>query len=113
MVMTAEEKIIEQLPGDLRKVAEIIGIEPTLKLAREFRGIWIYVHSLDHLEREIRNNNIKAEFDRITAKGAVTATAAVERFAIKYALTTRQICNILKNEPDEPATTPLLDLIKN
>ena len=110
--MKPEDKIIAQLPGDLRRIAEVLRehfpdapyIEITLRIAKEFRGTYIRVHSLDDLEREIRNADIRA---------AYSDGKRVPALAIKHRLTERQIWNILGSEPDAPAPAPLLSLIKN
>lgn len=110
--MNADEKIIEQLPGDLRRLAEVLRehfpdapyVAITLRIAKEFRGTYIRVHSLDDLEHEIRNAEIRDGY---------SSGKRVPALAIKYHLTERQIWNILGTEPDDPAPAPLLSLIKN
>ncbi len=110
--MISDDDIIARLPGDLKRIAEIIGVKPTLKLARELRSIWVYIHSVDDLEREIRDKQIREEFDLLTTTKGLTARAAVDRLAIKHALSTRWVWTILGREPEEPTPLPLLDLLK-
>ena len=106
-----DDHIIEQLPGDLRKMAEVLReyfpdapyIAIVLRIAKVFRGTYIRVHSLDDLEREIRNAEIRTEY----ADGK-----RVPALAIKHRLTERQIWNILGTEPDAPAPAPLLDMVQ-
>jgi len=110
--VNSTEDIINQLPGDLRHLAEVLRehfpdapyIAIVLRIAKEFRGTYIRVHSLDDLEREIRNTEIRAEY---------TSGKKAPQLAIKFRLTERHIWNILGTEPDAPAPAPLLSLIKN
>jgi Mor family transcriptional regulator len=102
--MKSEDKIIEQLPGDLRRIAEVIGVDCTLKIAKAFRGTYLYIHSLDDLLREIRNKSIREDY---TAE-----RLEVSRLAVKHGLTERQIWNILGSEPPSTTTPSLLDLLK-
>ena len=98
-----DDNIIEQLPGDIRKIAEVVGVEPALKLAKAFRGTYLYIHNLDDILREIRNKEIRKSYN----KGR-----KVRDLAIKHRLTERQILNILGTEPEEETLLPLLSLIK-
>lgn len=100
------EEIIEQLPGDIRRIAEVVGVEIALKIAKEFRGTYLYIHSLDDLLREIRNKRIREEY------GKDRSPRKVSRLAIKNGLTERQIWNILGEEPEEETHPSLLSLIK-
>lgn len=97
------ENIIEQLPGDIRRIAEVIGVEAALALAKEFRGTYLYIHNLDDLFREIRNKDIRK---------AYTSGKPVRSLAIKHRLTERQIWNILGNEPETETSPSLLNLLK-
>ena len=101
--MKSDVNIIEQLPGDLRRIAEVIGIEPTLDLAKAFRGTYLYIHNLDDMLREIRNEDIRKSYSKGTK---------VTDLAIKHRLTERQIWNILGMEPDEVTPPSLLNLLK-
>ncbi len=100
---TNHEDIINQLPGDLRRIAEILDVESALKLEEVFGGTYLYVHKLDHLRRDIRNKRIREEYGN---------KARVQNIAIRHRLTERQIWNILGVEPEEAPSLPLLDLLK-
>lgn len=93
-----EKDLIEKLPGDLRAIAEDIGLEATLKLARRFRSCWVYVHSLDDIEREIRDDKIRTQYD---------AGQKIRDIALQHGLGERQIWNILGKLPEDPAPLPL------
>ncbi|MDP3012686.1 MAG: Mor transcription activator family protein [Candidatus Subteraquimicrobiales bacterium] len=102
--MKNAEKFIDQLPGDLRRIAEVIGVKPTLDLAKAFRGTYLYVHNLDDILREIRNEEIREEYTAGKTK--------VNTLAIKHQLTERQIWNILGEEPEGDTHPFLLNLLK-
>jgi Mor family transcriptional regulator len=84
----ADEDIpsIEELPGDLPEIAEIIGVPQTLKLANRFRGSSVYFHTMDNILRQHRNKAIRKEYD-----DGVT----VPKIARKYRLSVRNIWLIL------------------
>lgn len=88
--MSVEEIVndvsIEELPGELRSIAEIIGVENTIKLAMSFRGCSIYIRNVDNILRVKRNNKIRDEYDN---------GKSVLSLARKYCLSTRQIQSIL------------------
>jgi Mor family transcriptional regulator len=106
-----DSEIIEQLPGDLRRIAEVIHqyfpatpyIEITLRLAKEFRCVKLHMHTTDHFWREIRDKKIRSDYDR----GEKT-----RELALKYRLTERHIFNILGMEPESATAPSLLDLLK-
>lgn len=97
-----DEEVLNKLPGDLRRLAEIVGLEHTFALVEEFGGTYINIPKCDALVREIRNKQIRAEYD---------AGGDVRRLAIKYRLTDRQIKNILA-EADEVIPLPLFNFLK-
>lgn len=54
---------IDDLQGDQRELAELIGLETYLKLVRIIGGSSIYIAKGDKLEAIIRNRKICEEFD--------------------------------------------------
>lgn len=90
----------EQLPGELRNVAEIIAraiiaerpdlaevadllaARATFAVADEYRGTAIYCHNLGRWERQYRAGLIIEEFDRRTTAGE-TATKVVKELALR------------------------------
>lgn len=91
---------IEELPGDLRLIAEVIGVEPTLRLARAFGGTPLYIIKIDRYENRLRNKQIREEFDRRTGQGE-SATKVVTDISRRPGLPCiRQLWNIV-NAPDE------------
>jgi Mor family transcriptional regulator len=93
------EPDIIDLPGDLRLIAEVIGVEATMKLAQAFGGTPLYIVKIDAFARRLRNKAFREEFDRRTATGE-TATAVVRDIARRRDLCERQLWNIV-NAPDE------------
>ena len=94
---------IERLPGDLKEVAELIGLELTLALVERFGGAYIRVPRCEGLMREIRDNGIRALYD---AGGCTIRTLAV-----RFHLTDRRISDIL-NSDNAKVPQPLLKLLK-
>lgn len=94
----SENKILEKLPGDLRRIAELAGLDATLKIVKEFGGAYLYIPKLDGLFREVRDASIREEFD----KGK-----SVRELARKHDLTDRQIYNILGVQPEDDKTFSL------
>lgn len=90
---------ITELPGDLRLIAEVIGVAATMKLAQAFGGTPLYIVKIDAFIRRVRDKAFREEFDRRTAKGE-TATAVVRDMARRRDLCERQVWNIV-NAPDE------------
>lgn len=97
------EASIERLPGDLREVAEIIGLDKTLALVERFGGAYIRVPRCEGLLREIRDNSIRALYDA----GGCT----VRSLAVRFRLTDRRISDILNNT-NSKIPQPLLTLLK-
>jgi len=61
----------EELPGDLARLAELVdqavpgrGVEVTLRIARAFRGTYIYCHNIDALLRKPRDRWIREQYAR-------------------------------------------------
>jgi Mor family transcriptional regulator len=88
-----EEGLLEFLPGDLRRIAEVAGLEAALKIARAFRGTCIYVSGLDEIRKQIRDERIRQDYD---------AGRPVKMISIKYGLTERGVWKILKKPGQKP-----------
>lgn len=93
-----EAKIRSRLTGDLGIVADLIGVGNALKLHRRFSGTFLRVNAMPEIEREIRDEQIRADFDK--------GMCGVD-LARKYHLTDRQIWNILGRPPKDPGILPL------
>lgn len=89
--MEPEEELIETLPGDLRRIARVAGLEAALKISRAFRGRYLYVQGLDELQRQARDDRIRADYD---------SGVPVRKISSKFGLTTRAVRKIL-SRPSE------------
>ncbi len=95
------DDVIDKLPGDLREVAEIIGVDNTLALVGRFGGTYIRVPKCEGLVRSIRDNKIRKLYD--------SDRHDVRALAVKFRLTDRTISEILKGS-EEVIPQPLLSL---
>lgn len=84
---------IEQLDGDVRTVAELIGIGNTVKLAQHFDGLPLRLYGWKRWTRTWRNNCIRRDYDNGNNSG--------KELARKYGLQERQIWKILGQADDE------------
>jgi Mor family transcriptional regulator len=82
----AVAEVLRQLPGDLRRVAEVLGLEAAVKLSKAFRGTYLYVHGLSNLRRLVRDEEIRRAYDQ---------GVKVKALALRYGLTERHIRRIL------------------
>lgn len=84
---------LDELTGDLRIVAEVVGVAKALELAQRFHGVPIRVWNAKKFIRRYRNRCLRRDYDR----GGISGI----KLAQKYRLTERQIWNILGSpEPD-------------
>lgn len=90
---------IDELPGDLRQVAEVVGVEKTMELAQEFRGTAIYFHNIDKFLVRHRDNCIRKDFDKLLSEGK-TARRTADELGRKYRLSARWIFEI-SARPDD------------
>ena len=90
-----DDAILKRLGGDFKRVAEIIGVDNALRLSNEFGGLWISIPKLDDMRREVRNTEIRRQYD-----AAADKTSAVRDLARQHNLTGRQIYNILGIQPE-------------
>ncbi|WP_104565830.1 Mor transcription activator family protein [Ralstonia mannitolilytica] len=88
-------------------VADVIGSEAAQQLVQKFGGQELYLANCAEALRELRNREIRAEFDRLTQIERMAAMRAVALMAPRYRKSDRQIWRIL-NETDRngPAASP-------
>lgn len=98
-----DERVIQYLSGDLKRIAEVAGIEAALKIAHAFRGAYIYISGLDKLMRLARDEKIRDEYDQ---------GVSVRRLALKYQITERGIRKIL-GKPSSEIDIDLYALLRN
>jgi|GEM_PF-1513482 len=99
----ANREIIEMLPGDLRRIAEVAGAEAAVRLARAFRGTFLYVPGLDEIIRRARDASIRRDY----AQGE-----SARGLSRRHRLSERQIRNILKTSDGETLPEALLRLVE-
>lgn len=78
---------IDELPGVLKEIARVIGVDNAVKLSREFSGGHLYIPSISRLEIKERDRQMRKEYDQ----GGIT----VAKLARKYRVSERTACSIL------------------
>ncbi len=98
LIMSIDRIALEQLDGEQREIAELIGIESYKKLVRYFGGGQIYVCKADTLMKISRNAEICGRFNGYNYR----------ELALEYNLSTKTIreitaekLKIIKNMPLE------------
>ena len=84
-----EETTLEDISESYRPVVDIIGIEKFIELSEYAKGDELYFPKTENIIAPARNRRIKKEWNGYNSK----------ELAEKYNLTTKQIGNILKDEP--------------
>lgn len=84
-----QETRLEDIPERYQEVVRIIGVEKFAELGEYARGDEIYFPKPETIIAPARNRRIKKEYNGYNSR----------ELAEKYDLTTRQIENILKDEP--------------
>lgn len=84
-----EETTMEDISESYRPVAGIIGIEKFIELGEYAKGDELYFPKPENILAPARNRRIKREWNGYNLK----------ELAERYNLTTKQIGNILKDEP--------------
>lgn len=95
------ETTIEDIGENYRPIVEIIGLEAFVELSGYAKGDEIYIPKVENIVAPARNRRIRKEYDGYNIKD----------LAEKYGLTTKQIANILKDEP-YPGQINLFDLLE-
>lgn len=78
---------IDELPGVLKEIALVIGVDNAVKLSREFSGSHLYIPSISRLEMKERDRQMRTEYDQ----GDITAA----KLARKYRVSERTAWSIL------------------
>lgn len=79
---------ITELPGDVGRIAEVVGIDAAIAIARHFAGNFLYISGLKILDRAARDDAIRQAYD------AGVSVAALSR---KHELTARRVRDILNS----------------
>lgn len=83
------ETTLDDISESYREVVAIVGIDKFIELSDYARGDELYFPKVENIIAPARNRRIKKEYNGYNTK----------ELADKYNLTTKQIGNILKDEP--------------
>ena len=83
------ETKIDDISESYRPVVEIIGVDKFIELSDYAKGDELYFPKIENIIAPARNRRIKKEWNGYNLK----------QLAEKYNLTTKQISNIIKDEP--------------
>ncbi len=97
-----EDPINRYLPGELRRIAQVAGLEAAVRISSAFGGNVIYVPALDELRKLARDEKIRMGF-----RSGGTARELSDRFG----LSERSIWRVL-NRPVPRLKEELLGLIE-
>lgn len=88
------EKIVsfDQLSGDQRELAEIVGLEAYRKLVVNYGGMHIYVCKSETVLRDLRNAEICNDFNGFNYR----------KLAKKYDLSEKTVREIVSGKKEEP-----------
>lgn len=88
--MTGIENLtIDDLPEKYRRIAEIIGVEKLLVLAKEFGGDELYIPQIETLIKDWRDKRIRQEYNGANA----------DELARKYELSVRWVRALCSDLP--------------
>lgn len=99
------QAVLDKLPGDLRELAELIGVEPMMLVVERWGGGYINIPKCEDIKREIKIAEAQALYDA----GGIT----IRDLARKFDVTDRTMKTWLKLEAEEEMPLPLLELMKN
>lgn len=88
---------LENLDEEQKVLAELIGLEAFKNLVRAFNGTSIYIPKVESLEKAVRDEMIREEFDGGNTK----------ELALKYGLTEVWIRNIVLDKAKEIKARPI------
>ncbi len=78
---------IDELPGALKDLANVVGVANAVKISREFSGVTLYIPSVVRLEIAERDRQMRNEYDQ--------GNTTVQQLARKYRVSERHIGTIL------------------
>lgn len=92
-----DEVQLENLDEEQKTLAELIGLEGFKNLVRAFNGTSIYVPKIESLEKAVRDERIREEFNG----------GNYRELALKYGLTETWIRNIVLDKAKEIKARPI------
>jgi Mor family transcriptional regulator len=96
--------VVQELPGDLQRIAEVAGVEAAVKIALAFRGTYLYINAMDSLKRLVRDEEIRAAYGR---------GVKIRDISFRYGLSQRRVRKILDEAPSVGLPEAVAELIKN
>lgn len=88
---------IENLDEEQKTLAELVGLEGFKNLVKAFNGTSIYIPKIESIEKAVRDEMIREEFDGGNYK----------ELALKYGLTETWIRNIVLDKAKEIRSRPI------
>ena len=88
---------LDNLEEEQKALAELIGMDAFRSLVRAFNGTSIYIPKIESLEKTVRDQLIKEEFD----------VGNYRKLALKYGLTETWIRNIVLEKAREIKARPI------
>lgn len=92
---------VSDLPGEIREIAKLIGLNSAMKLARIYGGDFVYIPKYESITRPVRDRAILAEYNGQNLK----------ELAIKFNLSIRYVRTIIENTQKLEKTTLLGGLL--
>lgn len=65
------ELSLDDLPGEFREIAEIVGLDDALRLVERCGGSQIYIPKMDSLTRQTRDKKMLSDFEKCRDYGKV------------------------------------------
>lgn len=81
---------IEYLPGDLKAIAEVVGVEAAVRIGTKFQGMMLYVAGLDELKRTLRDERIMTAYGRGSSVKTLSERFGISRRGIHKIINRRE-----------------------
>lgn len=88
-----------ELPNTYQQIADVIGVDATLRLCRSFGGMNLYVPKVDKLEAEMRRESVIRDWNGYNAK----------ELAKKYCISEYHVRRMVKEHYEEMAQQMSMD----
>jgi hypothetical protein len=81
---------IQYLPGDLKAIAEVVGVEAAVRIGAKFQGMMLYVAGLDELKRALRDERIMTAYGRGSSVKTLSERFGISRRGIHKIINRRE-----------------------
>ena len=98
-----EEALLQELPGELVRIARVAGLKAAVNIAIEFKGTALYIPSLSDLLRKARDAKIVSAYDE---------GVSVKALAQRYVLSERRIRHIISATSQAGSSAALIRLLR-